>query len=248
MRARIAKAYPLRRIGTPEDVAPAVLFLASDAAELHHGPDAQRERRLHDDVSGAARAPRSLTGAGALALEAAPPVSSRNDPRRRPQGDASWTSRRSLPRGRRDRPRRSQSPAAAQRHQPGAARDLGRACDASSAIAGVGRRRSPPRAAPSAPAPTSRRCSELSPDPRALERVHALWHRVFNRLRRSPSPSSRGSTASRLPADSSWRSSPTWSWPKSCSPRRPARQFRPRRGRAAASAPASDRSAHGPRS
>src|SRR6266511_4980164 len=32
MKARIAKAYPLRRIGTAEDVAPAVLFLASDAA------------------------------------------------------------------------------------------------------------------------------------------------------------------------------------------------------------------------
>jgi 2-hydroxycyclohexanecarboxyl-CoA dehydrogenase len=32
MQARIAKAYPLRRVGKPEDVAPAVVFLASDAA------------------------------------------------------------------------------------------------------------------------------------------------------------------------------------------------------------------------
>jgi 2-hydroxycyclohexanecarboxyl-CoA dehydrogenase len=32
MQARIAKVYPLRRIGKPEDVAPAVVFLASDAA------------------------------------------------------------------------------------------------------------------------------------------------------------------------------------------------------------------------
>jgi len=32
MKARIAKAYPLRRIGRPEDVAGAVVFLASDAA------------------------------------------------------------------------------------------------------------------------------------------------------------------------------------------------------------------------
>jgi 2-hydroxycyclohexanecarboxyl-CoA dehydrogenase len=32
MRARIAKAYPLRRIGRPEDVTGAILFLASDAA------------------------------------------------------------------------------------------------------------------------------------------------------------------------------------------------------------------------
>ncbi len=32
LRARIAKAYPLRRVGQPEDVAQAVVFLASDAA------------------------------------------------------------------------------------------------------------------------------------------------------------------------------------------------------------------------
>jgi 2-hydroxycyclohexanecarboxyl-CoA dehydrogenase len=37
MKARIAKAYPLRRIGTPEDVAPAVVFLASDAASFITG-------------------------------------------------------------------------------------------------------------------------------------------------------------------------------------------------------------------
>src|SRR5713101_5238607 len=34
MQARIAKAYPLRRIGKPEDVAGAVVFLASDAASF----------------------------------------------------------------------------------------------------------------------------------------------------------------------------------------------------------------------
>src|SRR5262249_44616169 len=32
MQARIAKAYPLRRVATPEDVTGAVVFLASDAA------------------------------------------------------------------------------------------------------------------------------------------------------------------------------------------------------------------------
>ncbi|HET7875311.1 MAG TPA: SDR family oxidoreductase, partial [Methylomirabilota bacterium] len=37
MRARIAKAYPLRRIGRPEDVAAAVVFLASDAASFITG-------------------------------------------------------------------------------------------------------------------------------------------------------------------------------------------------------------------
>jgi 2-hydroxycyclohexanecarboxyl-CoA dehydrogenase len=37
MRARIAKAYPLRRIGEPEDVAQAVVFLASDAARFVTG-------------------------------------------------------------------------------------------------------------------------------------------------------------------------------------------------------------------
>jgi 2-hydroxycyclohexanecarboxyl-CoA dehydrogenase len=37
MRARIAKVYPLRRIGRPEDVAAAVVFLASDAASFITG-------------------------------------------------------------------------------------------------------------------------------------------------------------------------------------------------------------------
>src|SRR5712692_5414041 len=37
MQARIAKAYPLRRICKPEDVAPTVVFLASDAARFITG-------------------------------------------------------------------------------------------------------------------------------------------------------------------------------------------------------------------
>jgi 2-hydroxycyclohexanecarboxyl-CoA dehydrogenase len=37
MQARIAKAYPLRRVATPEDVTGAVVFLASDAASFVTG-------------------------------------------------------------------------------------------------------------------------------------------------------------------------------------------------------------------
>ena len=37
MQARIAKAYPLRRVATPEDVTGAVVFLASDAASFITG-------------------------------------------------------------------------------------------------------------------------------------------------------------------------------------------------------------------
>lgn len=37
MRQRIAKAYPLRRIGQPQDIAPAVLFLASEKASFITG-------------------------------------------------------------------------------------------------------------------------------------------------------------------------------------------------------------------
>jgi 2-hydroxycyclohexanecarboxyl-CoA dehydrogenase len=37
MQGRIAKAYPLRRVGKPEDVAPTVVFLASDAAAFITG-------------------------------------------------------------------------------------------------------------------------------------------------------------------------------------------------------------------
>jgi 2-hydroxycyclohexanecarboxyl-CoA dehydrogenase len=37
MRERIGKAYPLRRVGTPDDVAPAVVFLASDAIRFITG-------------------------------------------------------------------------------------------------------------------------------------------------------------------------------------------------------------------
>ncbi len=37
MQARIGKAYPLRRVGHPDDIAPAVVFLASDAARFITG-------------------------------------------------------------------------------------------------------------------------------------------------------------------------------------------------------------------
>ena len=37
---------PLGRFATPDEIAPAVLFLASPAGALHHRPDARRRRRL----------------------------------------------------------------------------------------------------------------------------------------------------------------------------------------------------------
>ena len=37
MQARIGKAYPLRRVGHPDDIAPAIVFLASDAARFITG-------------------------------------------------------------------------------------------------------------------------------------------------------------------------------------------------------------------
>ena len=51
MRGRIGKAYPLRRVGTPADIAPAVLFLASDVGIIRHRPDAERQRWLYDGVN-----------------------------------------------------------------------------------------------------------------------------------------------------------------------------------------------------
>jgi len=37
LQQKIARQYPLRRLGTPEDIAPAVLYLASDAASYVTG-------------------------------------------------------------------------------------------------------------------------------------------------------------------------------------------------------------------
>jgi NAD(P)-dependent dehydrogenase (short-subunit alcohol dehydrogenase family) len=45
------KQIPLGRVGTPEDVASAVAFLASDEALLHHRPRAERERRHVDGIT-----------------------------------------------------------------------------------------------------------------------------------------------------------------------------------------------------
>ena len=42
---------PMNRMGTPEEVAQAVVFLASDVAVLHHRPDARRQRRTVHEIA-----------------------------------------------------------------------------------------------------------------------------------------------------------------------------------------------------
>ena len=78
--------------------------------ELRHRPDAQRQRRLHDDVNDVRFEPRQPRSCGLGAMTS-----------RVLRGDH-WTFHRQIRRGRRHRPRRPESPAAAQCHQPGAAR------------------------------------------------------------------------------------------------------------------------------
>ena len=41
----VKKRIPAQRLGTAEEIADAVLYLASDSAALHHRPDARRGRR-----------------------------------------------------------------------------------------------------------------------------------------------------------------------------------------------------------
>ena len=42
------KAIPFRRFGKPAEIADAVVFFASDRAELYHRPGVERQRRLDD--------------------------------------------------------------------------------------------------------------------------------------------------------------------------------------------------------
>ena len=45
-RAQMLSQIPLSRFAEPDEIAAAILFLASDLAQLYHGPDPARERRL----------------------------------------------------------------------------------------------------------------------------------------------------------------------------------------------------------
>ena len=47
----LGRAIPVGRTGQPDDIAPAVAFLASEEAGLHHRPDAVGERRVDDGMS-----------------------------------------------------------------------------------------------------------------------------------------------------------------------------------------------------
>ena len=49
---RVKRAYPLRRMGTAQEVANAVVFLASDAASFITGQTLSVSGRLYDDVTG----------------------------------------------------------------------------------------------------------------------------------------------------------------------------------------------------
>ena len=49
--------YPLRKLGKPEDVANAVVFLSSDEADVHHGPRARSGRRADHTAPGGLRRP-----------------------------------------------------------------------------------------------------------------------------------------------------------------------------------------------
>ena len=54
LQAELTTRTPLGRFGTPEEIADAVAFLASDEAAVHHGAGARRRRRPRDDVVGGA--------------------------------------------------------------------------------------------------------------------------------------------------------------------------------------------------
>ena len=72
----LAEQTPLGRLGTPEDVAHAVAFLASDKASLPHGANPRRRRRVHRLKTAEQEAGRRIGGAR-LSVTSAPAAAAR---------------------------------------------------------------------------------------------------------------------------------------------------------------------------
>ena len=48
--ASVVRAIPMRRAGSPDEIAAAIEFMSSERGQLRHGPDAVRRRRADDEL------------------------------------------------------------------------------------------------------------------------------------------------------------------------------------------------------